>query len=121
MNLSPGWVGFLRGEGFEATHWSEVGDPRAPDPTIMAWARDHGGVVVTQDVGFSVLVALAHRTGPSVVLLRAQDVFPVAIGSTLVRVLREQADQLERGAIVTLDEAGARVRILPIGTGREPG
>jgi len=24
MNLSPGWVGFLQKEGFEAAHWSAV-------------------------------------------------------------------------------------------------
>jgi predicted nuclease of predicted toxin-antitoxin system len=27
MNLSPQWVRFLEQEGFEATHWSTVGDP----------------------------------------------------------------------------------------------
>lgn len=25
MNLSPNWVGFLKGAGVEALHWSEVG------------------------------------------------------------------------------------------------
>jgi predicted nuclease of predicted toxin-antitoxin system len=29
MNLSPRWVRFLEQEGFEAAHWSTVGDPRA--------------------------------------------------------------------------------------------
>ena len=48
MNLSPGWVGFLRDQGFEAMHWSEVGDPRAPDASIMAWARDHGSRYANQ-------------------------------------------------------------------------
>lgn len=31
MNLSPAWVEFLEGEGFEAVHWSLVGEPNAPD------------------------------------------------------------------------------------------
>jgi len=31
MNLSPGWIPLLLAAGHEALHWSEVGDPRAPD------------------------------------------------------------------------------------------
>ena len=29
MNLSPSWVEALRVMGFEAVHWSNVGDPLA--------------------------------------------------------------------------------------------
>lgn len=46
MNLPPSWVGFLRQEGFDAVHWSGVGDPRAPDAVIMAWARERDVVRV---------------------------------------------------------------------------
>jgi uncharacterized protein DUF5615 len=35
MNLSPLWVEQLSRAGFEAVHWSNVGDPRAPDRTLM--------------------------------------------------------------------------------------
>lgn len=38
MNLSAAWVESLSGEGWEAVHWSEVGDPRATDREIMDWA-----------------------------------------------------------------------------------
>lgn len=31
MNLSPEWVPLLIGCGFEAIHWSTVGNPRARD------------------------------------------------------------------------------------------
>lgn len=31
MNLSPLWVEAFEGHGFEATHWSQVGAPGAPD------------------------------------------------------------------------------------------
>jgi predicted nuclease of predicted toxin-antitoxin system len=114
MNLSPIWVGFLRDHGFDAKHWSEIGDPRAPDPIITTWARDHGHIVITSDLDFSVIVALARESGPSIVQLRVQDVFPAAIGADVVRVLREQAEPLERGAIVSFDAVHARVRVLPI-------
>src|SRR4051812_45550130 len=42
MNLSPQWVPLLKDAGHEATHWSAVGDPRAPDSEVMHWAREHG-------------------------------------------------------------------------------
>jgi predicted nuclease of predicted toxin-antitoxin system len=39
MNLSPDWVELFVREGWEATHWSNAGDPRAQDGVIMEWAR----------------------------------------------------------------------------------
>jgi predicted nuclease of predicted toxin-antitoxin system len=35
LNLPPSWVGDLVAAGHEALHWSQVGDPRAPDVDIM--------------------------------------------------------------------------------------
>jgi predicted nuclease of predicted toxin-antitoxin system len=57
MNLSPTWGRFLKQEGFEAIHWSSVGDPTAADATIMEWARVEGYVVFTHDLDFSALLA----------------------------------------------------------------
>ena len=42
MNLSPEWISPLKGEGLEAVHWSSIGDPRAPDTEVMAWALAQG-------------------------------------------------------------------------------
>lgn len=36
MNLSPDWVKLLERAGWEAVHWSMVGDMRAPDEEIMS-------------------------------------------------------------------------------------
>jgi predicted nuclease of predicted toxin-antitoxin system len=114
MNLSPVWVGFLAGHGIEARHWCEVGDPRASDAAIMSWAREHGSVVLTHDLDFAALLAHASANGPSVLQVRAQDVLPEALGAKVVALLRDHADDLRRGAIVTMDDVNARVRVLPI-------
>jgi predicted nuclease of predicted toxin-antitoxin system len=114
MNLPPRWVGFLRQEGFEAVHWSAVGDPRASDATIMAWARDNGFVVFSHDLDFSALLAATQAVGPSVVQVRTQDVMPESIGRDIVRVLRLRATELAQGAIVSIDKVTSRVRVLPI-------
>jgi predicted nuclease of predicted toxin-antitoxin system len=118
LNLAPAWARFLREQGIEATHWSEVGDLRAPDAQIMQWAREHGCVVFTHDLDYSALLAATRASGPSVLQVRTQDVLPSAIGELVVRVLGEHADALAKGAILTVDLLGARVRSLPIERGR---
>ena len=80
----------------------------------MAWAREHGYVVFTHDLDFSALLATTDATGPSVLQVRTQDVLPDVMGNEVADVLREQAQALEVGAIITLDKLSARVRILPI-------
>ena len=114
MNLSPTWVRFLEENGFEAVHWSTTGEPSATDAVIMAWARDRGFVVVTHDLDFSALLASTEAVGPSVIQVRTQDVLPEAVGSDVVRVLRDHRAALDEGAIVSIDELASRVRVLPI-------
>src|ERR1041385_733998 len=114
MNLSPDWVAVLRQGGWEAVHWSTIGNPRAEDSEIMAWAREHGHVVFTHDLDFGTALALTRAEGPSVVQVRTQDVTPLAIGTMVSNALRQFQSQLEKGALIVLDETRARARVLPI-------
>lgn len=101
-------------------HWSIVGDPRAPDAELMAWARAQGYVVFTHDLDFGALLAATRGHGPSVLQVRVQSPIPTTAGADVVRVLRLRSEALERGALVTIDKAHDRARILPIGTERDP-
>ena len=114
MNLPPRWVEVLQGHGIDSVNWTTVGDPRATDREIMEWARAHEHVVFTHDLDFGALLAMTHATGPSVVQVRTQDVLPEAIEALIVKVLTDYRDALQRGAIVSVDQVLARVRILPI-------
>lgn len=116
VNLSPRWVDVFAQQGWSAVHWSTVGDPRAKDRTIMAWARENRRVVFTHDLDFGTLLALTRETGPSVVQVRAHDVLPEHIGPIVIQTIRTYERELREGAIVTIDEARGRVRILPIGS-----
>jgi predicted nuclease of predicted toxin-antitoxin system len=81
MNLSPRWVESLQAEGWEALHWSQVGDPRASDDVIAGWARQHGFVIFTHDLDFGTLLALTRTKGPSVIQVRTQDIFSRSAGT----------------------------------------
>jgi predicted nuclease of predicted toxin-antitoxin system len=114
VNLPPPWVAVFASHGFEAVHWTSVGNPRALDDEIMQYARDRGYVVFTHDLDFGALLALTRATGPSVLQVRAQSIFPSDIGELIMRVLVQHTNALESGALVSVDERSSRVRILPI-------
>ena len=83
MDLAPDWCEVLRRHGWEAVHWSSVGDPRATDTAIMP--RDNGYVVLTHDLDFGSLLAATKATGPSVAQRRPLDILPAHLETTLVR------------------------------------
>jgi predicted nuclease of predicted toxin-antitoxin system len=114
MNLSPEWEAVLRRHGIQAVHWSTVGKPQATDAEIMVWARATGHTVFTHDLGFGALLAAAAARGPSVIQVRTQDVTPGCLETVLVTALQAHRAALENGALVTVDEARSRVRILPL-------
>lgn len=115
MNLSPQLGAALTLAGWEAVHWSDVGDARARDTEILAHAFQHNYVLVTYDLDFGDILAATGAHGPSVVLLRhVQDLLGSRIGMLLIAALSACEEPLERGAIVTVDATRARVRVLPI-------
>lgn len=114
MNLPPAWVERFAREGWTAVHWSEVGDARATDAMVMERARTHGQVVFTHDLDFGAILANRKATGPSVIQVRAQNVTPESLGDLVVAAIRDHAQSLEAGALITIDESTMRVRVLPI-------
>ena len=113
MNLSPDWVERFAQEGWDAVHWSMAGDPRAIDSVIMHHARAHAFVIFTHDLDLATILATTKAGGPSVIQVRTQDVTPEYLAPLVVGAIREHAGVLASGAIVTVDESAARVRILP--------
>jgi predicted nuclease of predicted toxin-antitoxin system len=114
MNLSPLWIPFLNQKGFEATHWSDVGPPTALDTEIMEYASSREYVIFTHDLDFGRLLAVRSSGGPSVVQIRTQDVLPSAVGDVVVNALKAAHAHLDAGALVTIDPAQHRIRLLPI-------
>lgn len=114
MNLSPAWVPVLQRAGHQAVHWSAVGNPRAPDAEVMSWAGERGYVLFTHDLDFGALLAVSEAHGPSVIQIRTTDVTPEGQSDLLLRTLQQCKAALESGALVSVDESRARVRVLPL-------
>jgi predicted nuclease of predicted toxin-antitoxin system len=114
MNLSPEWLGILSKAGWQASHWKDVGSATAADSDLLAWAREHHAVVVTQDLDFSQLLFQTQANGPSVVLLRIRDELDAAQQGRICRAMAAAESSLETGALVVIDEHHVRLRHLPI-------
>ena len=114
MNLSPVWVSVLRKHGWQAVHWSTVGDPSASDKEIMNWAVAHQYVVFTHDLDFGTMLALSQGAGPSVIQIRTEDTLPDHLESSVIAALNQHESDLSAGALVVVDEGRSRVRVLPI-------
>ena len=114
MNLSAEWIPLLERAGWTVVHWSTVGDPRADDATIMAWASAHGYVVFTHDLDFGTALALTHAGEPSVIQVRSQRVLPEHIGPVVLASLKQYKRELSAGALVVVEPTKSRVRLLPL-------
>ena len=114
MNLSPSWVERLARHGFEAIHWSIIGAATAPDDEILAWANEHQFVVITNDLDFSAILAGSAGATPSVVQIRMQDLLSDGAVNSVANAVAAYREEIERGALLSIDEGGTRVRMLPL-------
>lgn len=113
MNLAPAWVAYLAEVGYSARHWSTIGPADAPDSAIMAYAREHGYIVLTHDLDFGAILATTGVDGPSVMQLRTPPAID-ACGELVVRALRQFEQELTQGAIVTIRRDATRATVLPL-------
>jgi len=116
MNIPLSWKHFLLSAGYEAIHWRDVGDIRAADSEIMAYARSNYLVVFTHDLDFGAILAATNASGPSVIQLRMSNIVPESAGKLVLQALEKTAVELAKGALVTIDPLHHRIRLLPFGS-----
>ena len=80
----------------------------------MAWARQNSYVVFTHDLDFGALLAVTEAEGPSVIQIRTMDVTPEAQSKRLLDALEQLKESLADGALISIDESRARIRLLPL-------
>ncbi len=71
-------------------------------------------MLVTNDLDFSSILAASAEATPSVVQIRTQDLLSDAVVSAVADALKTHREHIERGALLSIDEAATRVRMLPL-------
>ena len=114
MNISPLTVEELRKLGWNIVRIPEVMDRKSKDVDILAYARNHNKVVITQDLDFSMILAIGGYTKPSLINLRLENAKPDFVTLRIIDVISVMERELKQGVVVTIDETSARYRDLPI-------
>lgn len=114
MGVSITTVEQLRGAGHDAIHLREGDLIRLPDSEIAGKASLEGRIVLTFDLDFGDILAAARSHSPSVIIFRLRDQSRAGVNPRLFRVIQECEAELTDGAIIIVEDAGYRIRRLPI-------
>ena len=114
MNIPFKYAAMLTQRGIETLCWPDVGAPNAKDEEIMTYARENNFIVLTCDLDFSTLLSITHDLKPSVVQVRASVLHAERVVDLVTSALLKNKDELEDGAIISIDLKRARLRLLPI-------
>jgi predicted nuclease of predicted toxin-antitoxin system len=114
MGVSRKVSEWLRCQGHESSHLGEEGLARLPNGQIFTKAIAEKRIVLTLDLDFGEIAALAGDRATSVVVFRLQNTRAEHVIERLSVVLHRASELLERGAIVTVEESRLRIRELPI-------
>ena len=114
MGIPPKAVDFIDKLGYNDVHLNDLGLNTFPDPDILKKARDEGYILLTHDLGFGELVAATKANLPSVIIFRLRNMHPDRVNHYLHKVIIEDREFLEHGAVISITEGQIRVRLLPI-------
>jgi predicted nuclease of predicted toxin-antitoxin system len=114
VHISPKTVADLQKQGYEIMRSLEVLPANAPDINILEFARTENWVVLTQDLDFSMLVALSRYSQPSLITLRLSSAKPDTVTQKLLDVLPQIEEALQEGSAITIQDESIRIRKLPV-------
>jgi predicted nuclease of predicted toxin-antitoxin system len=114
VHISPWTVVALRSQGYDILRITDLLPATTSDTEILELARAEGKVVLTQDLDFSMLVALSNYGLPSLITLRLSSAKPNVVAQRLLDILPAVETELVEGAAITITNDSVRVRKLPI-------
>ena len=106
---------WLREQGHDSLHLRDQGLQRLPNGEIFTKAISESRVILTFDLDFGEIAALARGRNASVVVLRLHNTRTPHVLERLASVLTDCARILGEGAVVVVEESRHRVRPLPVG------
>ena len=114
MALSPQMALWLRSQGHDAAHASELELNRAPDTAVLQTATEQHRVIITADLDFPRLLATLGASGPGLVLLRGGNYSESESVDCVRRVLAAVSQNELARSIVVVDHEKIRRRWLPV-------
>ena len=114
MPLPPALAQWLTTQGHDAVHASAVGLDRSADTEILTHARQEARTVVTADLDYPRLLALAGAEGPSLILFRGGDWSEHDVTARMQQILHVMGESELAQSIVVVDRTRVRRRRLPI-------
>jgi predicted nuclease of predicted toxin-antitoxin system len=118
MGVSQRVVTWLQEQGHDATHLRDEGLQRLENGDIFTKALRESRIILTWDLDFTEILALSKMGIVSAVVFRLMNTRSDHVIERLERVLSTSAQDLEEGAIVSVEEGRHRVRLLPLGRAR---
>jgi predicted nuclease of predicted toxin-antitoxin system len=118
MGVSWRVVEWLRANGHEAIHLQEEHLQRLPNGGIFIKAAEEQRVILTWDLDFTEIVALSATRLVSAIVFRLLNTRSENVIRRLARVLSDSTQDLEDGAIISVEDSRHRVRLLPLGRER---
>ena len=114
MPLSQDLAAWLRDQGHDAVHAVELNLAAAADVVILARAKQENRTIVTADLDYPRLLALAQERESSLILFRDGNWSEAAIIARMEEVMqRITAADLAR-SIIVVDRGRIRMRRLPV-------
>jgi len=100
--------------GHDAVHAFEAGLHCAPDEAILERARNERRILVTADLDYPRLLALAQARGPGLILFRGGDYSEQQASQRLARALEAIPSDELVDSIVVIEKGRIRRRRLPV-------
>jgi predicted nuclease of predicted toxin-antitoxin system len=104
----------LRKLGYDAIHVSDIGLVSTKDRIIVAFAEESGDIMITFDLDFTTIVATENLPFPSVITFRLPELSREDFKFIMSQHLESFLIPLEKGALITINERGIRIRYLPV-------
>lgn len=114
VHLSPKTIAALTDQGYDIIRCTDILPANAPNIEILEFARTEDRIVLTQDLDFSMLVAINNYDQPSLITLRLSSAKPDIVSDRLFEVLPMLEQELQTSVAITIDDDSVGIRKLPI-------
>jgi len=114
LHISPRTVEFLRSLGHDVVRVNSILSVTSPDEWIVARATKEQRTILTQDLDFSAIIALAGSRLPSLITLRLSSSRIENVNAVLEKNLPNLEEDVLTGMIITVEDDRIRRRSLPI-------